>query len=286
MNNVIMSLKRFFKNKNIVTVLGVFAIIAILYFGYTTTINKATAPVKVPVAAQTIQPRTEITAGMYKLIDVPSVVVSKNVIRSASRIIGKYTAVNTLIPEGSMFYTQTVVDKEQLPDSAFVDVKDGEIPVQFKVNMETTYGNSIYPGNKIDIYMKALNEFDQVIFGRLFEDIKVLAVKDTKGKHVFENSDEDREPAYILFGLKEEYFILLSKAQFLKNKFGVELILVPHGGMIVSEGETEVSTQYLVDYINANAVTIYSDDYDSELGEENLENQEVNENEEYYYVGE
>ena len=98
MNNVIISIKRFFKNKNTVTVLGVFAIIAILYFGYTTTINKATAPVKIPVAAQTIQPRTEITAGMYKLIDVPSIAVSKNVIRQASRIIGKYSNFNTVIP--------------------------------------------------------------------------------------------------------------------------------------------------------------------------------------------
>ena len=262
MNNVIISIKRFFKNKNTVTVLGVFAIIAILYFGYTTTINKATAPVKIPVAAQTIQPRTEITAGMYKLIDVPAIAVSKNVIRQASRIIGKYSNFNTVIPEGSMFYTQTLVNKEELPDSAFTEVKEGEIPVQFKVSMESTYGNSIFPGNKIDIYMKAENEFKQVIFGRLFEDIKVLAVKDKKGKHVFENSEEDREPAYILFGLKEEYFILLSKAQYLKKTFGVELILVPHGGMIPSEGDTEVSTQYLVDFINANAVTIYADDYE------------------------
>jgi len=265
MNNVIISIKRFFKNKNTVTVLGVFAIIAILYFGYTTTVNKATAPVKIPVAAQTIQPRTEITAGMYRLIDVPSVAVSSNVIRSVGQLIGKYTNVNSVIPEGSMFYTQTVVSKETLPDSAFTEVKDGEIPVQFKVDMESTYGNSIYPGNKIDIYMKADNEFNQVIFGRLFENIEVLAVKYKKGKHVFENTDEDREPAYILFGLKEDYFVLLSKAQYLKRSFGVELVLVPHGGLIPVEGDTEVSTQYLVDYINANAVTIYADNYEEQL---------------------
>ena len=60
MNNILISIKRFITNKNVVTVIGVIAILAILYFGYTTTINKKTAPIKIPVATQTIQPRTLI----------------------------------------------------------------------------------------------------------------------------------------------------------------------------------------------------------------------------------
>ena len=259
MNNLIMSLKRFFKNKNIVTVLGVFLILGILYFAYNYTINKAVEPMQIPVAAKTIQPRTEITRDMITTISMPNIAVKKGkVITSVAQIINKYTNVNSVIPEGSMFYKQMVVNKSELPDSAFTEVKDGEIPVQFKVNMETTYGNSIYPGNKIDIYMKANNESKQVMIGKLLENIEVLAVKDSRGKHVFENTDEDRDPAYILFGLKPELFIILTKASYMKD-FSVELILVPHGGLIKSEGETEVSTQYLVDFIDANTVTIYED---------------------------
>ena len=44
------------------------------------------------------------------------------------------------------------------------------------------------------------------------------------------------------------------------DRVGGELILVPHGGLIQSEGETEVTTQYLVDFIDANTVTIYEDE--------------------------
>ena len=260
MNNFIISLKRFFKNKNTVTILGVIVILGILYFAYNYTINKAVEPIQIPVAAKTIQPRTEITRDLITTISVPSIAVSKgSVVRSVGQLTGKYTTVNALIPEGSMFYSQMVVEKSELPDSAFTEVKDGEIPVQFKVDMETTYGNSIYPGNKIDIYMKANNELKQVMIGKLFENIEVLAVKDENGKHVFENTEEDREPAYILFGLKPEYFILFTKANYM-DELGVELILVPHGGMIASEGETMVSTQYLVDFIDANTVTIYEDE--------------------------
>lgn len=260
MNNFIMSIKRFFKNKNTVTILGVIAILVLLYVAYNYTVGNAVNPVNMPVASKTIQPRTEITRDLVKTISVPNIAVqSGKAYKNINQILGKYTNVNSVIPEGSMFYSQMLVEKNELPDSAFTEVKEGEIPVQFRVSMETTYGNSFYPGNKIDIYMKAENEVKQVMIGRLFENVEVLAVKDSRGRHVFENTDEDREPAYIIFGLKEDLFILLTKAQYMKN-FGVELILIPHGGMVVSEGETEVSTQFLVDYINANTVTIQPDE--------------------------
>lgn len=259
MNNIIIGIKRFFKNKNTVTVLGVMAIVALLYFGYSSTVKNATNPKQIPVAKQTIQPRTLIDENMVTTISVPSIAVSSNVIRTISGIIGKYTNVNSVIPEGSMFYNEMVVNKEELPDSAFTEVKDGQIPYQFKVTMESTYGNSIYPGNKIDIYMKAENEYDQVMVGRLLENVEVLAVKDSQGRHVFENTTESRTPAYLLFGVEEDIHILLRKTEYMRS-LGVELIPVPHGGTIVTTGETEVSTQYLVDYINANTITIYPDE--------------------------
>lgn len=258
MNNFIISVKRFFKNKNTVTILGVLAIILLLYIGYSTTVNGATNPVKIPVAAQTIQPRTEITSDLITTIDVPSVAITSNVIRSRSAIIGKYTNVNSVIPQGSMFFTEMVISKSQLPDSAFTQVKEGEVPYQFKVNMESTYGNSIYPGNKIDLYMKAENEYGQVMIGRLLENLEVLAVKDNQGRHVFENTAESRTPAYLLFGVKEDIHIILRKTEYMRD-YGVVLIPVPHGGTIISEGDTFVSTQYLVDFINANTVTIEVD---------------------------
>lgn len=270
MNNFIISVKRIFKNKNTVTILGVLAIILLLYIGYSTTVNGATNPILVPVASQTIQPRTEITADLIKTIQVPNIAVTSNVIRSKDNLLGKYTNVNSVIPEGSMFFTEMVVKKSELPDSAFTQVKEGEIPYQFKVNMESTYGNSIYPENKIDIYMKAENEYGQVMIGRLLENVEVLAVKDAQGRHVFENTAESRTPAYLLFGVTEEIHILLRKTEYMRD-YGVVLIPVPHGGKVITDTDTFVSTQYLVDFINANTVTI-------EVDKENVTEDENTEN--------
>ena len=255
-NNLLESAKRFFKNKNTVTIIGVVAILILLYIGYSTQINRAVEPVSVPVATQTIQPRTEITDDMVQTIDMPNSSISSNVIRAKSMVVGKYSNVNSVIPEGSMFYTDTVITKDELPDAAFTKVKAGEVVYNFPVDMESTYGNSIFPGNKIDIYMKVGNgNEEKIMIGKLIENIEVLAVKDSSGRAVFEDTSENRTPSMMIFGLSEDLNLLLKKASYLDD-LGVELYPVPHGGNVSKEGATQVSTQQLVDYVNAHSVDI------------------------------
>ena len=256
MNNLVASAKKFFKNKNVVTIIGVVVILILLYVGYSTQINNAVEPVQVPVATQTIQPRTEITDDMVQMVDMPNVSLSDSVIRSRSQIVGQYSNVNSVIPEGSMFYTDTVISEDELPDAAFAKVKSGEVVYNFPVDMESTYGNSIFPGNKIDIYMKVGNGTDErIMLGKLIENVEVLAVKDSSGRAVFENTSEDRTPAMLIFGLKSDLYTILKKASYMES-LGVELYPVPHGGEVAEEGATQVSTQQLVDYIDAHSVNI------------------------------
>lgn len=255
MNNFIIAIKRFFQNKNTVTVIGVFLIILVLYLGYRYQINKMVSPVtNIPVAAETIQPRTKITSDMLDYVDIAPIVLQDNVIRNKSEIINHYTAPSTVIPKGSLFYKDTVVTESELPDAAFVELEEGQVPYNFPVTMATTYGNSIYPGNYIDVYMKAYNENGVLMVGKLIENVKVLAVKDSTGQNVFENSEETRTPAYIIFGLDSETNILLRKASYM-NEFSTDLFPVPHGVNVSTEtGETYVSSQTLKDFINANTV--------------------------------
>ena len=250
MGNIQVTLQRLLKNKNTVTIIGVVVIMALLYFGYKAQIDSKVNPVQVPVARETIQPKTLIKSDMIDYVDVAPVVLGENVLQYDTDIIGKYTNYNTVIPEGSMFYEETVV-----PDSSFVKVKKGEVVYNFPVDMDSTYGNSIFPGNKIDIYMKAEAENGQIMVGKLIENIEVLDVKDSSGQHVFENSEEQRTPAFLIFGVKDDINILLRKASYMYS-FSVELFPVPHGGKVDNSGSTEVSTQYLKDFINANTVSI------------------------------
>lgn len=255
MNNIMNSLKRFFKNKNTVTILGVVVVLALLYWGYSSQIKGAVNPVTIPVAAETIPARTQITASMITNIQVSSIAVSDNVYRSANAVIGKYTNVNTIVPEGSMFFKEAVIDSGDFKDSIFDRLEDNEIPYLFSVNMETTYGNSIYPAKTIDIYMKALDETGKVIVGKLIEDVNVLAVRDANGRDVFESTTESRTPAYLVFALTDEIHILMRKADYITSN-SIELFPVPHGGSYTGVGETKVSTEYLKDFINSKSIIL------------------------------
>ena len=101
--------------------------------------------------------------------------------------------------------------------------------------------------------MKAEDKSGKIMVGKLIADLEVIAVKDSNVRDVFENTEEERQASYFVFGLDEEIHILMRKATYLS---GVELIPVPHGGQVASDGETRVSTEYLRNYINANTVML------------------------------
>ena len=262
MKNILVSLRRITKNKNTVTIIGVIIILVLLYWGYSKQVNDSVRPVTMPIAATTIQPRTEITDDMVETIEVPRIMVFNNVITSRALVVGKYSNVNALIPQGSLFYADALINEKDLPDSAFVEVKEGDIPYAFRVDIDTTYGNSIYPGNKIDIWMKAEDADGKVMVGKLIENVEVIAVKDRSGRHVFENTEEAGDPATLTFGLEPAIYVLVKKAEYMSN-LGVELFPVPHGRSAEIEDEeltTQVSTVQLQDYINANSVRIEGQD--------------------------
>jgi hypothetical protein len=278
MNNLIFNLKKFLANKNTVTIIGVGLAIFILYFGYNYRISKAIQPKKMPYALETIQPREKITESMIGYANVPPSMVIGNYISNANYIIGKYANYNTLIPAGSLFYSDAIVAAEDLPDSAFLSIPEGNIPFNFPVDIESTYGNSIFPGNYINIYFKALNEEGKIIVGKLIENIKVLAVKDSSGKHVFENTSEERVPSSIIFAVPEELHLLLRKAMYLRNvsSISAELIPVPNTEAYISEPESIViSNQYLKTFIELNTGYVPEDDLpDMESPEEEQEEDE------------
>ena len=253
MNNFMMSMKRFFSNKNVVTIIGVVIVLALLYWEYNSKITKAVNPIRVPVAASDLLPQQEITNNDLKWIDVPSVSKDAKALTNSSSIVGKYVGVNSMIPEGSMFYASAIVDKEDLPGSWLTLIDEDEIPFYFRVDLVSTYANSIEPDDYIDVWMKAEDEEGLVMFGKLMENVKIVAVKDTSGEDVFKSSNETGQPAFLYCGLESDHFVMLTKAPYIQ---GVDLAVVPHGGAVPKMGDVEVSSDYLRDYIDANTLAI------------------------------
>jgi hypothetical protein len=174
-----------------------------------------------------------------------------NVLTSASLIVGKYANYNTLIPEGSLFFTDSTISAADLPDSAFLDIPEGYVPFSLPVTIESTYGNSIFPGNYINLYFKALDEQGKVMIGKLVENVKILDVKDSSGRHVFENTEEIRTSSSLIFAVPEDLHLLLRKAYYLKNtSTAAELIPVPNTQAYTGEvGAINITNQFLKTFI-------------------------------------
>lgn len=267
MGNITFQIKRFLQNKNTVTILGVLVIVLIIYFGYNWRVKQAINPIaNIPYALVPIEPRTKITADKIGKMSVPPAYLNKNVIRNANEIVNKWSNYNTMIPAGSLFFKEVVKDITELPDYHLTEIPKNHILYYLPVNMQTTYGNSIFPGNYIDIYLKALNFDKKILVGKLIENVKVLAVKDSAGKNVFEDSSESRTPSMILFAVPENMHLLLRKANYLSGNrdIAAELILVPTNASYLGEvGAMKVTSEYLKLFIEYNTAEVEEDELDN-----------------------
>lgn len=260
MNNIIVGFKKFLTNKNTVTVVGVLAAIVILYIGYNMRINQAITPITVPYALEEIDPGVQITEDMVGTKEIPQSMSDGTILTDTADVIDMYSSADSVIPEGSLFYTRSVVSREQLPGSIILDYPRGYVLYNLDVDMASTYSNSIYPGNYIDIYLKVQNVVDpnnpaasgddRIMVGKLLENVKVIAVYDSDGNNVFANLDDKTVPAQIIFAVPEEYHILLRKASFLRA-YESEIIPVPTAESLEDDpGDVRLSSEDLKNFIN------------------------------------
>ena len=256
MGNIMLKLKRFLGNKNTVTVLCVLAGVGVLLFGYNYRVKQAVQPVNVPYALKRMEPKSKVEADNVGTIKVSGAFVeqTEDLVTSKQYIVASewYVNYDTVIPEGGLFYKSQLVKKEDIPDTAFDDIDEGATIFSLSVNSHSTYGNSIMPGNFIDLYLKATDDNGKVIFGKFIESIKVLSVRDSSGNDVFSDSQTERSSGELLFAVKDNLFMLLSEASFVG---GIEIVPVPRNATYRNEGDTEngtqVSKQELVDFILA-----------------------------------
>ena len=266
MTNLIVGIKKFLTNKNTVTVVGVLVAVIVLYVGYNWRIKSTLQTRTVPYAKETIEAGEQITADMIGTMEVVPALLNGDVILDAASVVDKYANSDSVIPKGSLFYGRSVVEKEQLGANSILEYPEGYVLYNFAVNTELSYGNMMYPGNYIDIYLKAINKIDdnnssepdKIMVGKLLENVKILAVLDSNGDPVFANVEEKKAPALMIFAVPEEYHILLRKASFLRA-YDTSLIPVPTAESLKEEpGEVTLSSNDLKDFINR--VTVWTED--------------------------
>lgn len=251
MGGIVTTLKKFFTNKTTVTFVGIIAGLGVLVGFYLYRVNNAISPTRIPIAKRDIAATEEITKDDIEYIKVSSKFVKKSdIIKTESELIGYYVTTGTSIPKGGMFYTSQIVEKKELPNSIFDAIPDGYTIYQLKVDNTSTYANSIFPGDKIDLWLKT-TEAGLLVYGEFIRNIEVLGVRDSNGQNVFDVTS-GRTPAWLLFAVPTEMYRYLKMAEYIS---GMSIVPVPSNNLMVADkGSTEYSSEELLEMIKSKSM--------------------------------
>ena len=245
-------LTRFIFNKNTVTLICFVLIIGVLYWGYNYRINQKVRLVSVPYATKNIDPRTQITDDMLGTVSVPASMLNGNILTDKKQIVDKYAKYNTMIPSGSLFYKSAVAEREDMPDAAWDDVPSCYTVVSLSINTDMAMGNSIYPGNYIDLYYEGTDSEGKFIYVNFITNIQVLAVKDRSGNNVFDKSEQLADTAYLLFAVPEYVHLLITRTQHMGGK----IVAVQVSGKSDASFLKMTINSYIEDMVNSRSVIL------------------------------
>lgn len=253
MRGLINTLKKFVSNKTTVTILGVVLGLAVLVGFYLYRVHDTVNPTRIPVAKNEIKATEEITRDDIVYVNVSKKFLKNaDVIEEADDLIGYYIATGTSIPKGGMFYKSQVVEKKELPNAIFDEIPDGYTIYQLKVDNTTTYANSIYPGDKIDLWLNTTDN-GLLVYGKFITNIEVLAVRDSAGQNVFD-VNSGRTPAWLLFAVKTDMYRYLKIAEYIS---GMKILPVPTNNYYVTDtGSTQYTSDELKQMIESKSMSM------------------------------
>ncbi len=274
-------IKNMLHKKGIISIIAAVVCIIIVAIAYNWRVNQVIKAVSVPYAVNELKAREEIKAEDVGSIKVASAMLTENVIRNNNEVVGKFVNYNTKIPKGSLFYTSAVVEWKDMPDSAWSDISDGNTVVSLPVSGLVMFRNAIYPGAVIDLYYQTYD--DKLVYGKLIENIKVIAVKDENGNHIFDKTPTQTGASAIIFSVNEDLNILLRKASYLSGTIVPVLRNSEYSNN--QDGMTLVSSQYIRALIEEQTVMLEEDTIENDSQEiieedqdNNIENNNSNEN--------
>ena len=118
----------------------------------------------------------------------------------------------SVIEEGDLFETSLLITELEASDSITIkSIPIGTTLYSLPVSFFSSFYNSIMPGDKIDIYIQAINENYQNIYVKLIEDIEILQTRDANGNNAF-GPASNGVTSEILFAVPDQYFHTLLNA--------------------------------------------------------------------------
>lgn len=211
------------KNKAAVTLFLIFGLCLSAFLGYNMTIQSATETIKIPVTTAFLE-----SGSVVKNEDIAYVRIPKNLAQGeyyvSDEMLGKIVRGGSSLAKGSFFYTELLEAPEVMKNISTYQLSDGEVALPIEVNMETSYNNAIREGHIVDLYFSGTgveneNEKEKVVYGKLVNNVRVLAVYDKNGTSL--SRQEAMDAATMIVALSTDDADLIGRAKVFGSVFPV-----------------------------------------------------------------
>ena len=135
---------------------------------------------KTYIAARDIPPRTRISEEDLIEAEIAGDYLLDQAVCDKDQIIGKYTEIQGMIPAGSVFYRSMLKDLKDLPDYPTAQLRKGQSAYSLETDL-ARLGGTVVPGQRVDLFATILNRDSSTITGCLFQNVRVIAIKDHNG---------------------------------------------------------------------------------------------------------
>ena len=245
-------------NKNTITILIVLIGVVAIYFVYDNQVKSTTDTIMVYYVKDNVPANTQLKEEQLDKVSVNKSLTKtyKGLITNLSQIMdgdGKYYYVNYdhALSAGQLLSKNDLIAASEKPANKMYGFDEGKKPFEINVDLNLTQGNSIAPGNSVDLWIQGGNLEDEetIIFNKFIENLEVIDVVDnnwltTAGK-------DSQEPKFLITAVDEEIWLLLNKAERLQG-YSFKLIPVVRDKAYDPETPTTVVSEGIKNIIEAN----------------------------------
>ena len=258
MGNVVNTLKNILANKNTITILGVLIGVIAIYFVYDNRVKAATSTITVYYVRESVPANTQLTEDVLEKIQVNATLAKtyKGLVTSLAQVKAGsgqsaeffYVNYDHSLTAGQLLSTEDLVSpSDKLPNKTYnLDEKLKQFDLT--VDLDTTQGNSIAPGNSIDIWVQGTDENGDIIFTRFVENLEVIDVVDSKW--ITTAGNESGTPKFLITAVDEETWLLLKRSERL-NGYQFKLLPVVRDKAYDPKTPTTVVSETIRSIVNA-----------------------------------
>ena len=256
MGNILNTLKGMLSNKNTITILGVLLGVVAIYFVYDNRVKSTATEITVYYVKSDVPANTQLKKENIGTVSINSslAITYKGLVTNDGQIMDSkgqyyYTKFDHTLSNGQLLSTEDLVaPDEKLPSKLYnldPEMKQFEIPV----DVDLTQGNSIAPGNSIDLWVKGKEQSGSVIFTKFIENLEVLDVID--GNWMTTAGNVGSTPKYLITTVDKDTWLLLEKSTLLTN-FKLELVPVVRDKAYDPKTPTLIVSEKIRNIIEAN----------------------------------